>query len=165
MHDNTTGRPATLASGVEPGPLTRVEQAELFQRPLLARVATVDADGAPYVVPLWFLWEYGAFWLVIRETARFVPHVLREPRICLSIAAETPPYARATVMGRAEIVGRPRESEAWKPIACRMAVRYIGQMDASYLDRTADLPRWLVRVVPYRMTTWRGGGWSRYYFT
>ena len=148
-----------------PGPLTRAEQRAFLLRPLIARLATVRADGSPYVVPLWFEWEErdGSFLVVIRERARFMPDLLREPRVCLSIAAESPPYARATVMGRAEIVGRPRESDEWKAVARRMTVRYVGNVDPGYFDRTVVYPRWLVRIVPSEMTTWRGGGWHRLY--
>lgn len=154
-----------MRAGVEPGPLTEAERREFFRRPLLARLATVGPDGAPYVVPLWFEWDErdGSFWVVIREKARFVPNLLREPRVCLSIAADSPPYARATVMGRAEIVGRPRESDEWKTVARRMTARYLADVDPGYFDRTARYPRWLVCIVPYEMTTWRGGGWSRAY--
>ena len=103
MTDQGRPRSATLASGVEPGPLTDAERREFFNRPLLARLATVRPDGAPYVVPLWFEWNEadGSFWFVIRERARFAPNLLREPRVCLSIAADSPPYVRATIMGRA----------------------------------------------------------------
>jgi len=157
--------PATLASGVEPGPLTETEKKEFFSRPLLARLATVRPDGAPYVVPLWFQWDEddGSFWFVIREKARFVPNLFHEPRVCLSIATDTPPYTRATIMGRAEIVARPGESEQWMAIARRMTQRYVGDVDPGYFERTARYPRWLVRIVPSEMTTWRGGGWSRFY--
>jgi PPOX class probable F420-dependent enzyme len=158
-------RPAALGAGVEPGPLTEAEKREFFRRPLLARLATVSADGAPYVVPLWFEWDErdGSFRVVIREKARFVPDLLREPRVCLSIAADTPPYTRATVRGRAEIVARPGESDEWKTVARRMTARYVADVDPGYFDRTAGYPRWLVRIVPVEMTTWRGGGWSRRY--
>lgn len=158
-------RPATLASGVEPGPLTPAEQREFFGRPLLARLATVRPDGAPYVVPLWFQWDEadGSFWFVVRERARYVPSLLQEPRVCVSIAAESPPYARATIMGRVEVVARPGESRQWMDMAARMTQRYVGEVDPGYLERTARYPRWLLRVVPYEMTTWRGGGWSRFY--
>ena len=151
-------------SDVAPGPLSPTERA-FFKRPLLARLATVGPDGAPHIAPLWFEWaeKDGSFWLVIREKARFVPHILREPRVCLSIATDAPPYARATIMGRAEIAGRPGESDAWRPIAERMARNYIGERGPAYMEGTARFPRWLVRVVPTAMTTWRGGGWARHY--
>ena len=153
------------ASDVDPGPLTDAEKRAFFSRPMLARLATVRADGAPHVAPLWFQWDEhdGSFWLVIRAKARFVPNLLAEPRVCLSIAAESPPYTRATIMGRAEIVARPGESEQWMVIARRMIERYLGDLDPGYFDRTASYPRWLVRIVPDTMTTWRGGGWARFY--
>jgi PPOX class probable F420-dependent enzyme len=147
------------------GPLSAAERSVFFRRPLLARLATVDPDGAPYVAPLWYEWveDDGSFWFVIREKARFVPHILREPRVCLSIASDIPPYARATIMGRAEILARPGESDAWRVVAERMAQNYIGERGPGYIEGTARFPRWLVRVVPDAMTTWRGGGWARYY--
>jgi PPOX class probable F420-dependent enzyme len=165
MTDPTRRQPAHLGSTVERGPLTEIEQREFFSRPLLARLASVRADGAPYVVPLWFQWDErdGSFWFVTRERSRFMPNLLREPRVCVSIAAETPPYARATIVGRAEIVARPGESDAWTAVARKMTERYVGSRDPGYVDRTARHPRWLVKVVPTEMTTWRGGPWGRYY--
>jgi PPOX class probable F420-dependent enzyme len=165
MSDQPRTRPGIPASGVEPGPLTDAEKNAFFRRPLLARLASVRPDGAPYTVPLWFEWDEdaGSFWFVIRERARFVQNLVHEPRVCLSIAADSPPYTRATIMGRAEIVARPGQSEQWMPIARRMTQRYVGDVDPGYFERTARFPRWLVRIVPYEMTTWRGGGWSRFY--
>jgi PPOX class probable F420-dependent enzyme len=157
--------PPGATSGAPRGPLSPEEQRAFFKRALLARLATVAPDGSPYIVPLWYEWDDGdgSFWFVIREHARFMPHILHEPRVCLSIASETPPYARATITGRAEIVGRPGQSDAWRPIAERMARAYIGDRGPGYIDGTAGFPRWLVRVVPVSMTTWRGGGWARRY--
>jgi hypothetical protein len=95
--EGTADRPAGPATGAEPGPLTAAELEEFFRRPLVARLASVRPDGAPYVVPLWFEWDEtdGSFWFVIREKARFMPNIMHEPRGCLSIAADTPPYSRA----------------------------------------------------------------------
>jgi Pyridoxamine 5'-phosphate oxidase len=38
-------------------PLSEEEVASLLARDVVARVATVDADGYPHVTPLWFLWN------------------------------------------------------------------------------------------------------------
>lgn len=162
--DRPQPRPGTTSDAPR-GPLSPAEQRAFFRRPLLARLATVAPDGAPYVAPLWYEWneDDASFWFVIRERARFMPHILREPRVCLPIASETPPYARSTIMGRAEIVGRPSQSDAWRPIAERMARAYIGERGPGYIDGTVHFPRWLVRVVPETTTTWRGGGWARRY--
>jgi PPOX class probable F420-dependent enzyme len=165
MQEDEARAKSSLSAEPSRGSLSAAEQNAFFKRPLLARMATVGADGAPYVVPLWYEWAAhdGTFWFVIREKARFMPHILREPRVCLSIASDAPPYARATISGKAEIVGRPGDSFDWRSIGERMARNYIGDRGAGYIDATAPFPRWTVRVVPTATTTWRGGGWARYY--
>ncbi len=96
MTDPGRPRSATLASGVEPGPLTDAERREFFNRPLLARLATVRPDGAPYVVPLWFEWNEadGSFWLVIRERARFALRTFSGSRACACRSPPTRPLTR-----------------------------------------------------------------------
>jgi hypothetical protein len=61
-------------------------------------------------------------------------------------------------------VGVPSgESDKWKEIARHMTLRYVGDVDPEYYKRTAKYPRWLIRVMPEEMITWRGGGWHRRY--
>ena len=56
--------------------------ADLLERPVFAHYATVRADGAPQVNPMWFLWDPAVG--VIRMTHTKARHnyrnVLREPR-------------------------------------------------------------------------------------
>ncbi len=154
---------ARLGTDVEPGPLSEEEQVEFLNRPLIARLATIREDGYPFIAPLWFQWDGRCFWFVIREKAQFVPNLLRDPRVCISIATDSHPYARATILGHAEVVTRPGESDRWKDITRQMTLRYVGDVDPEYYKRTAKYPRWLIRVMPEEMTTWRGGGWHRRY--
>lgn len=156
------GHDARLGMNTKPGPLTAAEQSDFLQRPLLARLATVQPDGAPFIVPLWFHWDGVAFYLVVREKAQFVPNLRHEPRVCLSIAGETPPYARITVQGAAELIP-PDNGDLWWHLTRLMTERYVGELDPGYADRTAAYPRWTIRVKPETVISWRGGGWHRRY--
>ena len=53
-----------------PGALSRPEIDRLLRRPILARLATVDPDGYPGIVPVWHDWDGEAAWLVARAEAR-----------------------------------------------------------------------------------------------
>jgi nitroimidazol reductase NimA-like FMN-containing flavoprotein (pyridoxamine 5'-phosphate oxidase superfamily) len=55
-------------------PLREEEIAGLLARDVVARVATIDADGYPHVTPLWFLWADGAIHLA-SDAGR--PHLAR----------------------------------------------------------------------------------------
>jgi len=147
------------------GRIDEAELADLFAGGIVARIATLDADGWPYVVPAWFEWdiEERAFWLVAREKSIWAQHIAADPRVALSIDDEAAPYRKVQVQGTGEIVEEPNVGGAWVPIANRMATRYLGEHGPDYLEPTLDRPRWLIRVRPVKMQTWQGVDWAKKY--
>ena len=56
-------------------PLTKTQIDALLAGPINARLATVQPDGAPYVVPVWQYWDGTSMYIIPREKSRFVaPH-------------------------------------------------------------------------------------------
>jgi len=78
--------------------------ADLLERPVFAHYATVRADGAPQVNPMWFLWDPAVG--VIRMTHTKARHnyrnVLREPRVALSITDPDDGYRYLGIRGVVE---------------------------------------------------------------
>lgn len=147
------------------GRLDESELADLFAGGIVARIATLDADGWPYVVPAWFEWDAdeGAFWFIARERSAWAKHIVANPKVAVSIDDEAAPYRKVQVQGEAEIIEEPNIGGAWVPIANRMATRYLGEHGPDYLVPTLDRPRWLIRVRPIRMQTWQGVDWAKKY--
>ncbi|MFN8524961.1 MAG: PPOX class F420-dependent oxidoreductase [Chloroflexota bacterium] len=150
--------------GLAPGaPLESDETREFLNGPWLCRLATLDADGAPYINPLWYEYDGAGYLIVARERAAFVEHIRRDPRVSLCIDDPDGTHRRVNVQGRAEIVEGPTVRGSWLPIAERMALRYMGSASGNaYMQKTLDYPRFLIRVVPEKTTTW-SGGWARKY--
>lgn len=148
-------------------PLTRAEMDAFLQKGVVARLATVKSDGAPYVVPLWQEWDGEFFWLVPRNRSAFIAHIRHEPRVMLSIALESNPYTRVSCEGTAEVVEGPVDSQGgrarWVAFARRMSVRYLGEHGPDYLEPTMDRPRYLVKVTPQKLSTWEGVEWHQKY--
>jgi PPOX class probable F420-dependent enzyme len=157
-----TGRIARVGSGTEPGPLRPNEFAEFMTRPLVARVASIGDDGYPHITPMWHCWRDESVWLVSRRQSRVAAYVRSRPRVCVSVASDDLPYSRVTIYGTATVVnpGAPSPSD-WHSLLYDMAARYLGDCDPTYASRTEGLARWVIRVTPERMTSWRGGGWPR----
>lgn len=132
---------------------------------IVARVATIDERGWPYVVPAWFEWDAddGIFWLIARRKSAWAIHLKENPRVALSIDEEGAPYRKVQVQGLAEIIEEPNVGGAWVEIANRMAVRYLGEHGPDYLVPTLDKPRWLIKVAPDRFATWQGVDWASKY--
>ncbi len=147
--------------------LSKTEVDEFLQRPVVARLGTIRADGWPYVVPVWQQWDGEAMWIVPREKSSFVRSIGEEPRVSVSVALEEAPYTRVQVQGMAEIIEGPVDSQGgsarWVPIAQDMARRYLGQHGPEYLEPTMDRPRYLIRIRPVRLRTWEGVEWHEKY--
>lgn len=48
-------------------------------------VATVDEDGSPHVVPLWFVWPEDAVYVATRREGRTWRNAVRDPRLALTV--------------------------------------------------------------------------------
>jgi PPOX class probable F420-dependent enzyme len=151
--------PATPA-----GPLTADDTAELLGRPILARLATIDDDGHPAIVPVWFEWVDGSFWVIARARARYVAHVAARPQVGLSIVDERDPDRRIQVRGRATVVDGPGPLEGpMLALARRLAERYEGESGLAYVEASRAWPRVLIRIEALATLTWGSPDWHDRY--
>ena len=144
--------------------LTPEQMDELLAGPIIARLATVKPDGAPYVVPVWQYWDDGSMFIIPREKSSFVEYVRNEPRVAVSCADdEDPDHPRVLIEGTAEIVEGPAAMTGrMLEIAREMVLRYAGEPGLAYLQATIDKPRYLLRISPEKITTWASGWHPRY---
>jgi PPOX class probable F420-dependent enzyme len=143
----------------------------------LLRVATVDPDGFPSVVPIWFIRQDEDIVFTPRGPAAFLANIRRDPRVGLSIDEDPLPYRKVTVRGTARIVHEPGHDDDWRELYRQIAKRYVPADAAdAYVDDTIDQPRALLAVAMHgdggRTTTWRmpsvdedgTGIWHRRYY-
>ena len=137
------------------------EVAAFLAEPMVGRLACLDRDGWPYVVPTWFEWDGAGFWIVPRKRSAWAAYLAADPRVSLSIDEES--GRRVVCQGTARLVEEPNVGGRWVEIGRRMAVRYRGEAGAAYLEATLDQERWLFYVEPRRLITWNGAGWHEKY--
>ncbi|MFP6781771.1 MAG: pyridoxamine 5'-phosphate oxidase family protein, partial [Gammaproteobacteria bacterium] len=44
-------------------------------------IATLDADGAPLVTPIWFVYEDGKIWFTPRQHSEWLENIRNDPRV------------------------------------------------------------------------------------
>lgn len=132
---------------------------------VLARLAAIDDQGFPHVVPVWFEWEpeEGIFWIIARKKSQWAYYLKENPKVGLTIDDNQAPLRKVTVQGLAEVVEEPNVGGAWVRIAERMSVRYLGEHGPDYLVPTLDKPRWLFKIKPTTFLTWQGVDWHERY--
>jgi PPOX class probable F420-dependent enzyme len=141
----------------------------------LVRIANVDADGWPRVVPTWFVRQGDDIVFTPRAPAVFLANIRRDPRIALTIDEDALPYRKVTVQGTARVLHEPGDDDVWRGLYRVIATRYIPDEQADdYIQNTIDQPRALIGVsmADARTTTWRmpvedeapTGIWARRYY-
>jgi nitroimidazol reductase NimA-like FMN-containing flavoprotein (pyridoxamine 5'-phosphate oxidase superfamily) len=126
----------------------------------LMRIATVDQDGTPRVVPVWFILEGDRLCFTPREPAVIWQNMLRDPRVGASIDEDELPYRKVTVQGHIEVLYQPGKDRLWQHLYRAIATRYISPDAATaYVDGTDDQPRALCGIdltaATTRVSTWR----------
>ena len=118
------------------------------------KLATVRKDGRPHVVPIWFVLD-GDDLLFTTGSRSVKAHAMRrDPRVCLSVDDENPPYAYVMLEGTVTVSEDP---DAVLRFATLIGGRYMGADRAEeYGRRNAALDEWLVRVTPTSVTAWAG---------
>jgi hypothetical protein len=138
------------------------ERAAFLAQPIICRLGCIDDDGYPYVIPTWYEYADGGFYLVPRARSVWAGYLQRDGRVSLCIDVSETPYRRVIVKGQAEIIETPNVGGRWMEYGTRMAHNYRGEEGLAYIERTKDEPRWLIFVRPEHMTSNTGGWAARY---
>jgi nitroimidazol reductase NimA-like FMN-containing flavoprotein (pyridoxamine 5'-phosphate oxidase superfamily) len=141
--------------------MTAIETAEfLAERQHLVRVATVDGDGRPRVVPVWYLPVDEALLITPRAGSAWLANLKREPSVAAVIDEGVLPQRKVVIATTVEVLHDLGHDHAWRDVYRNMCLRY-WEKDAvdTYLESTVQVRRALVSV-PLRfgtpeVQTWR----------
>lgn len=121
----------------------------LLERARTGKLGTVRADGRPHVASIWFDVEGEALFFTTWHTSVKAANLRREPRVCLIVDDETPPFAYVQVEGTATLSDDPAELGRW---ATRIAGRYMGADQAEAFGKRNSVPgELLARVMITRV--------------
>lgn len=130
----------------------QAEREHFLRQPHLAVLATIDADGRPHAMPIWYLYEGGLFLMSAGRNSRKHRNVTRNPLATLVIDQRTLPYRAVMVQGTVEI-GPRLDLDA----RLRLAKRYLGDEQGQvYVESHLDEDSITLRLRPERVVEYHG---------
>src|SRR5436190_5338777 len=129
--------------------LTPEQRAFLMEQVRTAKLATVRKDGRPHVVPVWFDMDGDTLIFTTGQTTVKAANIRRDPRVCLCVDDEAPPFAFILIEGTANMMA---DSDARLYWATRNGGRYMGaELAETYGKRNSVEGELLVRVTPTKV--------------
>ena len=136
--------------------LSPQERADLLDLAIPAHLATLDPAGFPRIIPIWFLWEDGSFYLSSGLQSRHVQDLARDPRAGLCITVEESqtetgyrPFRQIMVRGKASV--QPDTNASW---ARKLIGKYIpGEAGVRRAKLEAGKPHVVIVLRPERFLT------------
>jgi PPOX class probable F420-dependent enzyme len=128
----------------------------LIRGTFTAKLTTINKDGSPNVVPIWFVLDerknrivrkIGDIIFAIYENSLEAANIRRDNRVSICVDDQAPQYSFVTIHGTAKIV-RQKYNDLLK-WNTRIAERYMGKINAkTYGKRNSTEGVVLVRVKP-----------------
>jgi PPOX class probable F420-dependent enzyme len=127
----------------------------LGSRPVVV-LATVQADGAPLAMPMWFLHDASEIAMVTIEGTQKVRNLRRDSRVCVVAEAGGDPGAQGgvrglSVHGRAEFV---TDVSQRRTLAGRFLTKYHPRVEQLWGGPVMPPNRVTFRIVPARVRSW-----------
>ncbi len=131
----------------------------LMQGTFTAKLTTVNKDGSPHVVPVWFVLDErknrttkkieDIIFTTYKDSVK-VTNIQRDNRVSICVDDQTPQFSFVIIHGTARIV-RQKYNELLK-WNTRIAERYMGKRNAkAYGERNTTEDVILVRVKPIKI--------------
>ena len=116
-------------------------------------LATVQRDGAPLAMPMWFLPDGASLVMISVADTQKVRNLRRDPRVCVvaESVTDTGAICGVTVQGRAELLADGPERQA---LAARLLAKYDPRLERLWGGREMPPNRVMFRIVPTRVVDW-----------
>ena len=115
-------------------------------------LATVQADGAPLAMPMWFLHDATAVTMISVADTQKVRNLRRDPRVSIVAEGGSRGEVRGvSVHGRAEFLSDGAERRA---LVDRFLKKYHPNLERRWGGRAMPADRVMFRVVPSRVRSW-----------
>ncbi len=125
---------------------------DVLRLPLVALLATIEADGSPRNAPVWFHWEAGALFMLADESSSSLRRIQHDPRVAVEIVD----YDNGQgVMRHLGLRGRASVEMMDEALFRRLLSRYLGSDETLWnpwfvenVARVSDPSGRLLRLVP-----------------
>ena len=129
-----------------------MKQDKFLKSQKILRLATIDNRGIPHIVPVWYLYKNGIFYVGTNTSTKKVKNVKKNPKVsfCVDAGIRSPIFG---VMGRGVaklIFNKKIVSSTTKKIL----LRYFSSLNNNSAQELLAQTDCIIKITPRKITVW-----------
>ena len=126
---------------------------EFLRSQKILRLATVDRNGVPYIVPVWYLYKNGNFYVGTNTSTKKAKNVKKNPKVsfCVDLGVHSP-IIGVMGIGNAKLILKKSHVSR---IAKKILLRYFKSLNNKSAQELLSQTDCIIEIVPKKITTWK----------
>src|SRR3989337_1499684 len=130
-----------------------MKQDKFLKSQKILRLATIDKRGVPHIVPVWYLYQGGLFYVGTNTTTEKAKNVKKNPKVsyCVDAGIRSPIYG---VMGKG-IARLILNKKIVSGITKKILLRYFRSLNNSTAQELLAQTDCIIKIIPKKITVWK----------
>jgi len=129
-----------------------MNQDKFLKSQKILRLATIDQKGIPHIVPVWYLYKDGIFYVGTSTLTKKAKNVIKNPKVsfCVDSGIHSPIFG---VMGRgvAKLIFNKKIVSS---VAKKILLRYFKSLNNKSAKELLTQTDCIIKIVPKKITAW-----------
>ncbi len=120
----------------------------------ILRLATIDPQGNPHMVPVWYDYINGKFFIGTNTRTTKAKNIKRNPKVsfCIDVGIKSPNIFGVMGIGRAQLILEDRRVQT---IAKRILLRYFKSLRNKSAQELLNDTDCVIEIIPKKLTSWK----------
>jgi nitroimidazol reductase NimA-like FMN-containing flavoprotein (pyridoxamine 5'-phosphate oxidase superfamily) len=120
----------------------------------ILRLATISPSGSPHIVPVWYMYARGRFYIGTNTNTEKAKNIKKNPRVsfCIDTGIRSPDIFGVMGTGKAKLI--IKKSNVLK-IAEKILLRYFSSMRNQSAQKLLSQTDCIIEIIPKKITTWK----------
>lgn len=120
----------------------------------ILRLATIDSSENPHIVPVWYMYENGKFYVGTDTKTRKVRNIKKNTKVafCIDIGIRSPDIFGVMGTGRAKLILKKNTVES---LAKKILLRYFKSLKNKSAQQLLDQTDCIIQITPKKITDWK----------
>lgn len=127
---------------------------EFLRSQKILRLATIDSRGSPHIVPVWYMYTNGKFYVGTNTRTRKAKNIKKNAKVsfCVDIGIKSPDIFGVMGTGKAKLILKVDRVQS---LAKKILLRYFKNLKNKSAQQLLNETDCVIEIIPKKITNWK----------